>query len=49
MRQECFAKVLETLQLLVRQGLSRRGHDDSNSNFLQISNLRCLGDPLLAG
>ena len=31
--RRCFAKILQSLRFLVRQGLSLRGNDDINSNF----------------
>ena len=46
--RRCFVKILESLQFLARQGLSLRGDDDSNSNFIQLLKLRCLDDPLLS-
>ena len=46
--RRCFVKILESLQFPARQGLSLRGDDESNSNFIQLLKLRCLDDPLLS-
>ena len=46
--KRCFAKIVQSLQALMRQGLSVRGNDDINSKFTQVLKLQCLDDPLLA-
>lgn len=38
-------KILQNVRFLGRQGLALRGHDDSESNFVQLMNLRACDDP----
>lgn len=35
-------KIIQNLQFLGRQGMAVRGHDDSESNFMQLLKLRLL-------
>ena len=38
-------KIIEVLQYLGRQGISLRGHDEEESNFIQLLRLRGKDDP----
>ena len=40
MNRKTFIKILQNIQYLVRQGIALRGHDDNESNFLQLFKLR---------
>ena len=39
MNRKMFIKILQHIQYLVRQGITLRGHDDNESNFLQLFKL----------
>ena len=41
-------KILQNVKFLGRQGLAFRGHDDSESNFMQLFKLRELDNPVLS-
>ena len=45
--RHCFAKTIETLQCLARQGIPLRGDDDQESNFIQLLKLRVKDDSVL--
>ena len=38
--RKVFLKILQNIQFLARQGIALRGHDDKESNFLQLFKLR---------
>ena len=38
-------KILQNIHFLGRQGLALRGHDDTESNFVQLLKLRGCDDP----
>ena len=38
--RKIFLKILQNIQFLARQGIALRGHDDKESNFLQLFKLR---------
>ena len=40
MNRKIFIKILQNIQYLVRQGIALRGHDDNESNFLQLFKLQ---------
>ena len=46
--RRCFAKIIECLQYLARQGLAIRREDDEESNFIQLLKLRAKDDLCLA-
>ena len=46
--RRCFAKIIESLQYLARQGLAIRGDNDEESNFIQLLKLRAKDDEGLA-
>ena len=46
--RRCFAKIIESLQYLARQGLAIRGDNDEESNFIQLLKLRAKDDEDLA-
>ena len=39
--RRCFIKIIESLQFLGRQGIAMQGHIDTQSNFVQLLQLRC--------
>ena len=39
---------IKNIRFLGRQGIALRGHDDSESNFIQLLNLRACDDPKIA-
>ena len=41
-------KILQNICFLGMQGIALRGHDDSESNFMQLLNLRACDDPKIA-
>ena len=45
--QKCLLKIIETLQYLSRQGIPLRGHDDAESNFIQLLLVRSKNVPEL--
>ena len=47
---QCFLEILSNIKFLGRQGLALRGHGDgSDSNFVQLLNLRGEDDPRVQG
>ena len=46
--QRVFLKILENVKFLGRQGLAFRGHDDTESNFIQLFKFRALDNPELS-
>ena len=46
--RQCFLKLLSSARFLACQGIPFRGHDDSNSHFVQLIHLRGEDDERLA-
>lgn len=44
-RKKVFLKIITSVGYLARQGLALRGHDEQESNFMQLLKVRCEDDP----
>ena len=44
LNRDYLLKVFQNIQFLARQGIALRGHDEQNSNFIQLLHLRSVDD-----